>query len=146
MRIRPMALGDASAVAGLCTQLGYPASPAEVARRLAQLAQDTDNGLFVAEVSGGRVAGWVHVHGRHLLEVEPYAELGGLVVDEGHRGQGLGRALMAEAERWAAERGYGWLRIRSNTARAGAYHFYRQLGYDLVKSQHVFAKLLHGEQ
>lgn len=144
--IRPMAEGDLEAVAGLCGQLGYPSTPAEVERRLGQIEPSNDDGLFVAQDARGRVVGWVHVHGRALLVSDPYAEIGGLVVDGEARGQGVGRALMARAEAWAAEHGYGEVRVRSNTVREGAHRFYQQLGYRLVKSQHVFGKSLRAPE
>jgi len=140
VHVRAMTPADAAIVARLATQLGYPATPADIARRLAALLGSGDHGLFVAEDAGGAVAGWVHIHGRRLLEAEPFAEIGGLVVDEACRGQGAGRALMAEAERWAAEHGYAEVCVRSNVIRHEAHRFYQRLGYRPVKAQHIFRK------
>ncbi len=140
MRVRTMTAADSAAVAALATQLGYPSSAEMIGRRLRLMAGDADHGLFVAEGPAGRVAGWVHVHGQRLLEAEPFAEIGGLVVDEACRGQGYGRALLAEAERWAAARGYAEVCVRSNATRLEAHRFYRGLGYALVKAQQVFRK------
>lgn len=135
-----MAPTDAADIASLATQLGYPSEAAQIERRFALIAGDPDHAVFVAEAPAGRVAGWVHVHGRRLLEAEPFAEIGGLVVAEECRGQGVGHALMAEAERWAAEHGYGEVCVRSNTIRHEAHRFYQALGYRPVKSQQVFRK------
>ncbi|MFE5342961.1 GNAT family N-acetyltransferase [Isoptericola sp. NPDC056578] len=49
-----------------------------------------------------------------------------VMVDPAHRGRGLGAALMAHAERWAAARGAAYLALASR--RAGG--FYEALGYD----------------
>ncbi len=103
---------------------------------------DPDHGLFVAQAADGAVIGWVHVHARRLLVADPFADLGGLVVDAGHQGQGAGRALMAQAEAWALGKGYPTLWVRSNVTRAGAHRFYERIGYRLVKSQQVFQKRL----
>lgn len=140
--IRPVTESDIEAVASLSSQLGYPSSPSQIARRLDLMKGEADHAVFVAQESTGRVVGWVHVSGRLFVESDPYAEIGGLVVDETHRRQGIGRALLAKAERWALTRGYGELRARSNVIRAEAHGFYARLGYTLVKSQRVFRRLL----
>ena len=101
MFIRPMLLADAAAVAELYTQLGYPAPVAAMERRIAQLAEDCRHLAFVAVGEERRVIGCIQVQGRHLLESEPFAEIAGLVVAQGWRGQGVGRALVARAEAWA---------------------------------------------
>ncbi len=142
VEVRLMASADLEAVAGLATQLGYPSSPSEVAQRFSLLEGQPDHGLFVAEGPGGEVVGWVHVHERRLLESDPFAELGGLVVDQGCRGRGVGHALLYAAERWAVTRGYPGLCVRSNVVRLDAHRFYEQAGYKRIKSQHVFWKLL----
>ncbi len=142
MHIRTMTLRDAAAVARLATQLGYPSSAAEIERRFRLVEDDPDHGLLVAEAADGQVVGWVHIHGRLLLEAEPFAEIGGLVVDEACRGQGTGRALVAAAEHWAREHGYAEVCVRSNVVRKEAHRFYEGLGYQLVKSQLTFRKAL----
>lgn len=142
MRVRTMTLADAAAVARLATQLGYPSTAAEIERRLRLVGDDPDHSLLVAEAPDGQVVGWVHINGRLLLEAEPFAEIGGLVVDEAWRGQGAGRALVAAAERWAAERGYAEVCVRSNVVREAAHRFYEGLGYRVVKSQKTFRKIV----
>jgi len=144
MLIRPLAVTDMEDAASLCTQLGYPCSAADVRRRFALLAGDPEHALYVAESPEGRAIGMIHVCGRRFLEADPYAEIGGLVVDANWRGRRVGEALVAEAEAWARSRGYTMMRVRSNSIREAAHRFYRRLGYQLVKTQHVFSKPLHG--
>lgn len=139
--VRPAAAGDAPALAGLCTQLGYPSTPEQVARRLAEILPRPENAVFVAEVEG-QAAGWIHVFVSRMLEAEPFLEVGGLVVDEARRGLGLGGALMAEAEDWSRRRGVLEVRLRSNIIRKDAHRFYDSLGYANVKSQFTFHKRL----
>lgn len=143
MVVRPMRSSDAERVAALSTELGYPSSPSEIVRRFSLLAEDADHGLFVAEGPNGEAVGWVHVHGRRFLESDPFAEIGGLVVHENYRSQGVGRALMATAEHWALSKGYNVVCVRSNATRAEAHEFYRRIGYEAVKSQRVFRKSLN---
>lgn len=148
MRIRSMTAGDAGEIAALCGQLGYPSTPAQVAHRFGLLAERPESAVFVAEdgdedeETAERIAGFVHVQGRLTVESDPRAEIAGLVVDEARRGVGVGRALVAAAERWAAERGYDEVTLRSNVARERAHRFYQSLGYAITKSSHMFRKAL----
>ncbi len=130
---------DAEAVARLSGQLGYPATAAQIQERLARITRSPDNGFFVAERSG-TVLGWVHVYGVHPLMSPSYAEVGGLVVAADARRQGIGRALMGEAEGWAQRQQYPDLRLRSGLHRADAHAFYQSIGYELTKTSHMFRK------
>lgn len=132
---------DAEMVAELTEQLGYPASAAQIRARVAAVADLSDHGLFVA-TSEGVVAGWIHVRTWDLLQDEPAAELGGLVVGELHRGQGVGEALLGAAEEWAQRRGRAVLWVRTNVTREGAHRFYEGRGYHRMKTSHTFRKEL----
>ncbi len=46
------------------------------------------------------------------------------------RGQGIGEAMVLEAERLARAAGASCLRLTSNRARADAHRFYERLGFD----------------
>ena len=141
MQTRPMQATDAPEVATLSGELGYPAAERDVAERWKRLTRRADHAMFVAD-EDGRVAGWVHVHDDWTLESGRAAELMGLVVSEARRGSGIGRALVAEAERWARDRGCPRLRVRSNVIREDAHRFYDTLGYERVKRQEIFDKRL----
>jgi GNAT superfamily N-acetyltransferase len=140
--VRLMREGDAQAVAELCGQLGYPATPSEVLGRFQRLARREDARVFVAEDEDGGIAGWTHVYVEYLLESDNGAELGGLVVADGSRGRGVGRALLAAAEEWARERGCRYVRVRSKVERTAAHAFYEHVGYVQFKTQKNFRKPL----
>jgi GNAT superfamily N-acetyltransferase len=140
--IRSMNLSDSEQVASLAGELGYPSTPAQIEARFRGIEGNPDSRVLVAE-GDGRVRGWVHVFGHRLIESDGAAEVGGLVVDSGSRGSGIGRSLMAAAEAWARERGYARVVVRSNTIRTEAHRFYQNLGYTIVKSQHKFQKPLN---
>jgi len=131
---------DARAVADLSGQLGYPSTVAQIERRFERLRGDPESAILLAEDEGGRVVGWAHVVGRCFLELDPYAELGGLVVDAAARRKGAGKALLSAAEKWAAARGYVTMRVRSNMKRVEARPFYEGAGYAITKSQNVYEK------
>src|SRR3989475_5479105 len=79
---RAATLADAADIARLSGQLGYPATPEEVAHRLRQIEDDARHVVYVAEFAGeelpgagigaartsstsaatGLVIGWIHVH------------------------------------------------------------------------------------
>lgn len=145
LTIRPAVLSDAKAIASLSEQLGFTASPARTRARLQAVLGHHDHAVFVATGPADGTVGWVHVFGAQRLVTEPFAELGGLVVDEAHRGRGAGRALMAQAEAWAQSHGYHSLRARSRTARSAAHAFYGALDYRRIKTQYAFAKTLGSE-
>jgi GNAT superfamily N-acetyltransferase len=142
VRIRLCTEQDASQVRMLCHQLGYPASSEEIQRRLSRIVGDEQHALLVAEARGGGVLGWIHGYVCHLVEVEPHVEIGGLVVDANHRGHGIGKLLLEEVERWAAMKGCSTMRLRSNVVRKDAHRFYVNIGYEIVKRQLAFRKVL----
>ena len=142
LRVRWMTPADLAAVAGLCAQLGYPCTLGDLARRFDRIRSEADHAMLVAELADESVAGWIHVHPVHTIESDSYAEIGGLVVDERCRRQGAGRALVAEAEKWAREQGFGRLRVRSNIVRPEAHAFYPGLGFELMKTQHTYGRTL----
>jgi GNAT superfamily N-acetyltransferase len=131
---------DTGAIAELAGQLGYPSTKEQIELRLERVLPDSAHALFIAETPGGRIGGWLHVFGYHVLESDPRAEVAGLVVDEAQRGSGVGRLLMQHAEDWAREKGYASVTLRSNIVRHDAHAFYQRIGYKIPKTQHVFRK------
>lgn len=143
MRIRQASTLDITAIVELSGQLGYPTNAEQVTRRLVEIFINPEHSVWIAELESGAVVGWVHVTRTTWLEIDPFAEIGGLVVDAAHRSQGIGKALLDKAEAWALENGLSRLRVRSNVIRSRAHHFYEEAGYFIIKSQHVFEKKLH---
>ncbi len=137
-----MTEADAEAVASLSGQLGYPVSDAQARDRFLRIAATVGNALFVAENARQIVVGWVHVHVMDRLEVERYADIGGIVVDAAYRGGGIGRALMHSAEKWAADAGYDRLKLSSGALRIEAHAFYERIGYSNIRTSFRFEKLL----
>jgi GNAT superfamily N-acetyltransferase len=138
---RPAGIADAPAIAMLTAQLGYDATVEDVTSRLARLLARNDMRFIVAEHDGALV-GWVHVEIAEYVEASAFAVIGGLVVNRAHRRQGIGAALMAEAESWARAQGCALMRLWSSVPRASAHRFYESLGYTNLKTQYSFAKAL----
>src|SRR4051812_14262016 len=123
-----MTAADAAAVADLTTQLGYPASAEDIARRWERIDRQGHAMVFGAEVAGGTV-GWIHATIVPVLESDPAAEIAGFVVDATCRSQGIGRALLDAAEDWARVAGCASMRVRSRIARERAHAFYARHAY-----------------
>lgn len=140
--VRLASTGDARHIATLCDQLGYPASEEQVQRRLRQIQQDAHHAVYVAELAGGHVVGWVHVYIRQLVVADLQAEIGGLVIHERHRHRGTGRLLMEHAEAWARRQRCWAVQLRSNVIRKDAHAFYETIGYSITKTQLAFRKVL----
>jgi len=143
-RIRPVTSEDAAAVAALSGQLGYPVAAEAIAARLERLLGRDDQLVLAAVAADGELAGWIHAAEQDLVEAERRCEILGLVVDGRRRRGGIGRGLVAEAERWAASRGLRQMSVRSNVAREESHPFYEAQGYGRVKTQQVYRKPIGG--
>ena len=142
IRIRRARQSDAQRIADLSGELGYPATHAQVAKRLRKLRPSSQHAVFVAESPQAEVIGWVHVSSSHLLESEVRAEVNGLIVADGHRSSGAGAKLLQAAEQWAHKHGCQNVNVRSNVIRERAHAFYRHQGYEHYKTQKAFRKPL----
>jgi len=140
IKIRKAHAGDAKRVAELSGELGYPAEPVAMRQRLVSIARDPDHAAFVAETKGGGIVGWVNAFITRSLLVEPFVELGGLVISSTHQGQGIGKLLMKAIEGWTRRKGIPTVRVRSRSNRKAAHAFYRGIGYHQLKTQETFFK------
>lgn len=139
--IREIAISDAESAAGLSEELGYPVSPGDMEKRIRNLGELAEHVVFVASLSDSTI-GWIDVGVVHHLAVDPYAEIGGLVVSSKFRSLGIGRKLIGRAEQWAADRGLKRMVVRSRISREAAHRFYLREGYQQIKTSAVFSKAL----
>lgn len=137
--VRPARVSDAEGIARLTAQLGYEIDGPAVSDRLSRILSQPGQRFLVAE-RDDRLVGWVHAIVWELVETGAFVVIGGLVVDRSLRKQGIGRALLANAEAWAVEQGCAVVRLWSSIARTEAHRFYQQLGYTNIKSQYSFVK------
>jgi GNAT superfamily N-acetyltransferase len=139
-KIREAQAGDAPKVAQLSGELGYPAEPGAMRRRLRSIARDPDHAAYAAEAKREGIVGWAHAFISRSLLVEPFVELGGLVVTPSQQRMGVGKLLMTAVEGWARRKGISTVRVRSRSNRKAAHAFYRKLGYQQLKTQETFFK------
>jgi GNAT superfamily N-acetyltransferase len=91
-------------------------------------------GEYVAAMVDGVMAGSASVDladpptAGNMIRAVPTAEFGVSVVD-GFRGQGIGRALIAHVEAWAANHGVERMILNVSEANVGAIRLYHELGY-----------------
>jgi GNAT superfamily N-acetyltransferase len=137
MFVRLMEPRDVPVVTRLGLQLGYPVDEVAVARRLERYG-GLDTHLLVVAEQDGVVVGWAHILERALLQEPLHAEIGGLVVDETARGSGVGKALIDAIDAWASARAYHGLWLHSRIERPEAHAFYPALGFDRIKTSHVY--------
>jgi len=127
--IRDAGSEDAPAIAGLLTQLGYPSEEEPVESRLDRLRIVGDR-IAVAELDGA-VVGLAHLQVTPAIERDrPAAKIGALVVDQAHRGLGIGRALVGAMEAEARLRGCELLYLTTSERRDDAHAFYERLGLE----------------
>ncbi len=131
LTIREAEPSDAVFLADLVDQLGYPAAPDEIRRRMEQLGRDGQTTL-VAELDGGPAGVAVIQISPVLLENAPTCRLAVLVVADPARRQGIGRALVLAVEEEARRSGCNWIVLESGAWRDKAHDFYRSLGYESV--------------
>lgn len=138
--IRPGEPADAPAIAALFTDEGYPAGPSDIRTRLTRFASSTSR-VVVAEHEGA-ILGFIAVHALPRFEHDDWIlRIVALVVDAGARERGVGRALMAEAERIAAEVGATFVEVTAGHHRPEARHLYESLGYDSAVTAYLRKKL-----
>ena len=138
-KIRRTRKGDATRLAELSGELGYPATAKDIKARLANLKPAAQHAVFVAETAKS-VIGWIHVSITPLLEVPRRAEVNGLIVADGQRSSGAGALLLDAAEKWARGKACKCMSVRSNVIRERAHAFYQRHGYEHYKTQKAFRK------
>ena len=132
--------GDADAIASLFTDEGYPAGPSDIVTRLERFASPHSR-VIVAEHEG-TILGFMAIHALPRFEHDDrILRILALVVDAGARERGVGRTLMAEAERIGADLGAAFVEITAGHHRPEARHLYESLGYDATVAAYLRKKL-----
>jgi len=128
IEVRAATLDDAAAIAELLRQLGYPNTPDEVRGRLDAMGTDAgDRGLVAC--ADDAVLGFAAVHLIPMIHHDGcVARITAFVVADSARGRGIGTALFAACEAYAASRAAERLEVTSGDQRTGAHAFYIRRG------------------
>ena len=133
-RIRAARRDDFEAVSALLAELGggRPAvTPAteEDCRAVFEAQIFDPNAHHIVAEDGNGIVAFASLHFRtRLNHATEEAWIPDLIVAESARRQGIGRALLEEAEARARDRGCHDLQLESAYRRAEAHHMYRQFG------------------
>jgi GNAT superfamily N-acetyltransferase len=138
--LRPAVASDAEAIATLFTDEGYPAGPSDIVERLHRYSSEHSR-VIVAEHEGA-LLGFVALHALPRFEHDDrILRIMALVVDASARERGVGRRLMAEAERVAAELDAAFIEVTAGHHRPDARRLYESLGYDATIAAYLRKKL-----
>jgi GNAT superfamily N-acetyltransferase len=137
LRIRAADSVDSEAIAILLAELGYDASPDEVAERLQRLARAGEPVLLARQ--GEETLGCLTWHVTpNIHRPWPVGRITMMVVARGARRRGIGRALVESAEERMVKRGCGLIEVTSNVKLRSAHAFYEKLGFE--RTSHRFAR------
>ena len=140
LRIRNAELSDAAELAALACDLGYKTTGAEMESRLVSILSDPRYSTIVAEI-GNELCGMIGILTHISYE---HNDLSGkilaLVVSKKQRRSGVGRALIAAAEKDFAKRNVTRVTLTTRFERGDAHQFYEKLGY--ARTGFRFAKNL----
>jgi ribosomal protein S18 acetylase RimI-like enzyme len=140
IRIRAAKLSDAPGLAALMCELGYETTSDEMRMRLQPIVKDGRYSTFVAK-SGNELCGIIgtltHVSYEHN---DSSGKIVALVVSKKRRRSGVGRALIAVAEKDFAKRNVTRVTLTTRFEREDAHRFYEALGY--LRTGFRFGKVL----
>lgn len=147
--IRPAVQADFEAVLALYEEVHgfhaahrpalYAANPSSLLlrERFASLLDSDDDFLSVA-VEDGAVCGFIHavfkdLRGKDYFVPPAKAHIEAVGVAAFMRGRGIGRALLAEAEQWAAAKNASFITLDVQSFNTGAIQTYEQAGFHTSK-------------
>ena len=128
--IRDAELNDAAELAVLMCELGYETKRAEMETRLKLILSNPAYKTFVAIMDGclcGMIGTFTYPSYEHN---DPGGRILALVTSSAARRRGIGRALVATAEKDFAQRGVSRVALDTRLTREDAHKFYESLGYE----------------
>ena len=138
--LRLAGAGDAESIATLFTDEGYPVGTTDIVARLERFV--TPHARVIVAEHDGALLGFIAIHALPRFEHDDWiVRILALVVDAGARERGVGRALMAEAERVGREIDAAFNELTAGHHRPEARHLYESLGYDSSVTAYLRKKL-----
>ena len=129
MKTRQAKPNDAIAIKSLMDQLGYGATSSLVERKIAEYDSVPEYTAFVVE-RDDLVIGVISCHVINLFHQEgSIGRITSLVVDQNHRGLGVGKLLVSKADSYFKSAGCVKSEVTSGDHRTEAHAFYKSCGY-----------------
>ncbi|MFH7347478.1 GNAT family N-acetyltransferase [Acinetobacter variabilis] len=116
----------------LTIQLGYPSTLENIEQRWEHLHQDSHYQTLIIE-QDLHMIGYADFIQEYTWEFDGgYLRIQAFVIDQAHRGKGIGKQLMAAIEQIAKEQGFKMIQLNSGNReeRHPAHAFYQGLGFD----------------
>ncbi|APX63394.1 GNAT family N-acetyltransferase [Acinetobacter schindleri] len=130
---RPLQLKqDLHAIHALTTQLGYPTTVENIQQRWQHIHQDANYLTLVVEHEQ-QVIGYADLIQEYIWEFDGgYLRIQAFVVNQAHRGQGVGKRFIAAIEELAKQRVLKLIQVNSGNREEclTAHAFYQNLGFD----------------
>jgi len=129
--IEELAERDLEALAGLYAQFwGENSSLAKMRAAYRRLGKNPNYLLLAARQEGRLVGSAMGIVCEELYgQCRPFMVVEDVIVDDGHRRNGVGTLLMRELERRALDSDCAYLIFVTEQERTGAHRFYQSLGY-----------------
>jgi GNAT superfamily N-acetyltransferase len=138
--VRSARLEEADQLARLFAQFGHPQTGDALRAPLANLLADPRGDALVAADRGALVGVATYFLVPVAHDGRPWCRITTVVVDEAHRGRGIGRMLVAAVETAAGDAACARIEATSALHRTGAHAFYETLGYGRT-SAHFLKRL-----
>lgn len=142
MKIRNALKTDIAEIIKLTKQLGYSVDENNYKHHFDNIIKNQGHAIFVAEDSDCNVIAYIHVLSKELLISIASVEIGELIVNEKYRRKGIGKQLIERVEHWAIENEYKSIIVGSSNKRAASHLFYPSVGYNYLKEQTIYCKVL----
>jgi GNAT superfamily N-acetyltransferase len=127
--VRSACLEDADQLARLFDQLGYPQTDGTLRAAIRSVLGDPRADLLVADKGGALLGVTTYFLVQAAHDSHPWCHITALIVDEAHRGQGIGELLVEAAEQAAHNASCSRIEATSALHRTAAHRFYEKLGY-----------------
>lgn len=128
---RPAQPSDAEQIKNLYLELVQDPNIDVDPNSIQSLAEDKNNILIVGEHSGKLVAtAFMTICPDVMYRDQPFAIIENIVVKESERGNGIGKALMAQLNQNARDRRCTKIMLLSSSKRPDAHIFFNRCGYD----------------
>jgi GNAT superfamily N-acetyltransferase len=127
--VREIVEDDAAAVARLLGELGYPTDAVDLRHRTRRGGKLATGDVFVAERAGSVVGCMSLAFVPYFPDGSVVCRVTALVVAAVHRGQGIGRLLIARAIDEAHGQGCSVLEVTTADRRLDAHRFYERIGF-----------------